>query len=544
MRHRVALLAALASGVGLVLAAAPASAAIKPAGCTTIFDLPGARCGTITVPLDRSGAVPGRVTLFMELDRVPGGAHNSTIVAFPGGPGGATTTEGFGFVHDLGKAHKGHNLLLFDQRGTGRSDYLNCDQALTPNYYAPTGEGAHQLGKVVQRCAKKLGARRGFYTTRETVADLEDVRKALGIDKFVLYGVSYGTRDAMAYAQAHPEHVDRVVLDSTVTETGVDPFGMSSVHAIPRVLSQLCRGGGCNGIASDPTADLRTLVARLEQGPIRAKQAVTLMGCRIRPAITRSRVFELLQQVDENPVLLAELPVALKQAAMGRPYQLSELEAAQSQYLLFCAFSKFLRQLLGPGKSLKDDLQLEEKTFSTGDQVARVCEETELPWPRDALPSQRQWLAEQSLAGFGDDVFAPLDRATVIASSAVPLCKFWVAENKQLPAGPTQFPAVPTLIVSGLDDLRTPTEDAQALAAATPRAQLLQVPDMGHSVIESSGCARRALAHFMLDQPISPCHAAAKHVPKPARRVISLQEQLGALLENSPLSSIASLRQR
>ncbi|HEX4719072.1 MAG TPA: alpha/beta fold hydrolase, partial [Thermoleophilaceae bacterium] len=521
------------------------SAAVRPASCRTIFDLPGASCGTITVPLDRNGAVPGHVKLFTELDRVRGGADNSTIVVFPGGPGGATTTEARGFVHDLGRARNGHDLLVFDQRGTGRSDYLDCDLALTPNYYSPPGEDAHQIGKGVERCAKMLGARRGFYTTRETVADLEDVRKALGIDKFVLYGVSYGTRDAMAYAQAHPDHVDRVVLDSAVTPAGPDPFGMTGLRAIPRVLTQLCRGDGCNGIAADPAADLRTLVGRLEKGPMRAKQRVTLMGCGIRPAITRSRIFGLLQQVDENPDLLSQLPVALAEAAKGRPFQLSELEAGQSQYLLFCAFSKVLQQLIGPTKSLEDDLQLADKTFSTGDQIARLCEESPLPWPRDALPSQRQWLAESSLAGFGDDVFAPLDRATIIAGSLVPLCKFWIAENKQAPSGAMELPSVPTLIVSGLDDLRTPTEDARALAAATPGAQLLEVPDVGHSVIQSSGCARRALARFMLDQPISPCPTPAEHVPKPARRVISLQEQFDAILKKVPkLPSIDALRAR
>ena len=534
MRHRAALLAALVSSLGLAAAASAASAAVKPAACTTVFDLPGAKCGTISVPLDRSGAVPGRVRLFMELDRVRGGGANSTIVVFPGGPGGATTVEGRGFVHDLGKARKGHNLLLFDQRGTGRSDYLDCDLALAPSFYAPPGENAYQIGKGVQRCAKQLRARRGLYTTRDTVADLEDVRKALGIDKFVLYGVSYGTRDAMAYAQAHPEHVDRVVLDSAVTPAGIDPWAMSSVHAIPRVLTQLCRGGGCKGIAADPTADLRTVVARLEQGPMRAKKPVTLMGCRIRPAITRSRVFGLLQQVDENPALLSQLPVALAEAAKGRPYQLSELEAGQSEYLLFCAFDKLLEQLLGPSKGLDDDLQLADRAFSDGDEIARLCEETPLPWPRDASLSQRQLLAEGSLAGFGDDLFAPLDRATIFASSLVPLCKFWVVANKELPGGPTELPNVPTLIVSGLDDLRTPTEDAQALAAATPSAQLLLVPDVGHSVIQSSGCARRALAHFILGQPFAQCHAAPKHVPKPARRVISLQEQLDAVLKHLP----------
>src|SRR4051812_32675299 len=240
MRVRSALLAGLVSGVGLFLGSSSASAAVQPADCSTIFDLAGADCGTLTVPLDRSGRVPGTVNLFFERDRVKGGDKHAPIAVFPGGPGAATSVYGESFLHDFGKRRGPHDLLLFDQRGTGRSGYLDCDLALTPTYFAPPGEDAHTLGKTVERCAHRLGPRRGFYTTRETVADLEDVRVALGIDKFILYGVSYGTRDAMAYAQAHPEHVERMILDSSVTETGVDPFGLSSVRALPRVLSQMC----------------------------------------------------------------------------------------------------------------------------------------------------------------------------------------------------------------------------------------------------------------------------------------------------------------
>src|SRR3954470_14624113 len=303
MRYQAALLAALVSSVGLVLGASPALGAtpVARASCDTVFDLPGAQCGTIKAPLDRSGVVPGNVKLFFERDRVKGAAANSTIAVFPGGPGAATSPYGESFLSDFGKRRGKHDLLLFDQRGTGRSDYLDCDLALTPTYYAPPGEDARTLGKTVERCANKLGGRRGFYTTRETVADLEDVRAALGIDKFILYGISYGTRDAMAYAQAHPDHVERMVLDSTVTPTGIDAFALSTAHTLPRVFGQLCRGGGCNGIATDLAADLATVVARLEKGPMRAKQPVRLMGCRVRPAITRSRVYGLLQQVDEDP---------------------------------------------------------------------------------------------------------------------------------------------------------------------------------------------------------------------------------------------------
>jgi pimeloyl-ACP methyl ester carboxylesterase len=338
----------------------------------------------------------------------------------------------------------------------------------------------------------------------------------------------------MAYAQAHPEHVERMILDSTVTDAGVDAFGMSSVRALPRVLDQMCRGGGCEGITADPAADLQTLVQKLEAGPIRARHPVTLFGCRIRPAITRSRIYSMLQQVDESPELLAQFPVALAQAARGRPYQLSILEASQSPYLTFCALSKIIRRLLPPQKSIGDDLELLQKSFSNGEQAARLCEESTLPWPRDAIPSQRQNMAERALSGFSDSVFAPLDRATVLAASLVPMCKFWVAANKEPPFGTTTLPDVPTLIVSGMDDLRTPVEDAEALAAASPTARLLKVPDRGHSVIDSSGCARRAVARFMADQPVSDCHASPQHVPKPSREVPSLQKQVEALLKRLP----------
>jgi pimeloyl-ACP methyl ester carboxylesterase len=534
MRYPAALLATLVSGVVLVLAPSTA-AAIEPTSCDTIFDLPGAQCGTLTVPVDRSGAVPGKVKLFFERDRVRGGDKNATLAVFPGGPGAATSVYGSSFLHDFGKHRGPHDLLLLDQRGTGRSGYLDCDLALTPTYYAPPSEDNHLMGKRAERCAKQLGARRGFYTTRETVADLEDVRAALGIDKFILYGVSYGTRDAMAYAQAHPDHVERIILDSPVPAAGLDAFGLNTVHALPRVLAQMCRGGGCNGITADPAADLMTLVKRLESGPIRARDAVTLMGCRIRPAITRSGLYSMLQQVDEDPELLSQFPVALAQAAQGKPYQLSVLAAGQSPYLTFCAFSKIIQRLIPQPKSIKQDLDLLQKSFSLGEQTARLCEESDLPWPRETPPTQRQSMAERALAGYGDPVFAPLDRATVLAGSLVPLCKFWVPENKTPPAASVQLPPVPTLIVSGMDDLRTPFEDAEALAASSPTARLLRVPDVGHSAIEDSGCARRALAHFMRDEPIADCHLNPQHVPKPARRVPSLQQQLEELLKQLPL---------
>jgi pimeloyl-ACP methyl ester carboxylesterase len=135
-----------------------------------------------------------------------------------------------------------------------------------------------------------------------------------------------------------------------------------------------------------------------------------------------------------------------------------------------------------------------------------------------------------------DDAFAPLDRATVLAGSIIPMCKFWIAAAEAPVQPRAALPDVPTLILAGLDDLRTPAEDALALARTTTHGHghLLVVPDVGHSVLSSSACARRGLARFMASEAIGECHRTAVHKPAPARRVQSLQAKTEQLLEKLP----------
>src|SRR3954471_5566921 len=174
MRYRATLLAAFVSGVALCLSpAAHAATASRP--CDSIFDLPGAKCGTVKVPIDRTGKVAGSVDVFYE--RIPAKKKSkSTIVVFPGGPGAATSILGYDVLPIVRKSMNDHDVLLFDQRGTGRSDYLDCDSdpaAGASDFLL--GDTARAIGKGVQRCAKKIGARRSFFTTRDSVADTEAI---------------------------------------------------------------------------------------------------------------------------------------------------------------------------------------------------------------------------------------------------------------------------------------------------------------------------------------------------------------------------------
>jgi pimeloyl-ACP methyl ester carboxylesterase len=120
-----------------------------------------------------------------------------------------------------------YTLVAVDGRGTGGSGPLRCPMLL-PAHLEATAPAAE--------CAKALGPRRDFYGTADHAEDLEAVRAALGYDSVALYGVSYGTELALAYALAHPGRVDRLLLDSVSL-----PRATTLPHGLLRTLARDAR---------------------------------------------------------------------------------------------------------------------------------------------------------------------------------------------------------------------------------------------------------------------------------------------------------------
>ena len=132
-----------------------------------------------------------------------------------------------------------------DQRGTGQSSPLTCPALSTPS-------ARSSLLEAGARCAGQLGAKRGLFRTADSVADIEALREQAGYARLTIFAVSYGTKVALAYAAAHPDRVERLVLDSVVTPDGPDVLQHSTFAAIPRVLGELCAGNACQGITAQP----------------------------------------------------------------------------------------------------------------------------------------------------------------------------------------------------------------------------------------------------------------------------------------------------
>ena len=152
-----------------------------------------------------------------------------------------------------------------------------------------------------------------------------------------------------------------------------------------------------------------------------------------------------------------------------------------------------------------------------------TCEEEDFPWSRVASPSERMAQAKAQIGALPASAFAPFTATNVFDFDELRACAYWPSATPAPPAVSEAMPNVPTLILSGADDLRTPTANARKVAAQIPDAHLLVVPNTGHAVLEDepTSCARKALqAMFgggagvpVGSAPIKPCPAGPPTSP-------------------------------
>jgi hypothetical protein len=150
------------------------------------------------------------------------------------------------------------------------------------------------------------------------------------------------------------------------------------------------------------------------------------------------------------------------------------------------------------------------ESFDTPLFFTTTCEEESFPWNRATSPGRRLAEARAQIAVLPTRSIAPFTPTTVLALSDVPTCVFWPYSTPAPAPENAPLPAVPTLILSGADDLRTPTANAREIAAQIPGSHLLVVPNTGHSVLGSdpSDCSHDALEALFAGRPIKPCTGA------------------------------------
>ncbi len=301
----------LASALAILLAAVAGTPAKLPLRSCVVQSV-AARCGTLVVPENRdtgSGRTIALRVVVVPARRKPARADAFTYLA--GGPGGAATATTSIVVGIWGGIHEHHDILLVDQRGTGRSHALECPEPTQP------ADGEDALQRFMSACFSSLDGDPTQYGSAAAADDLDAVRAALGYRQLDVYGVSYGATLAQVYLARHPRAVRTMVLDGgTLLDIPFfSRFAPNGQRALDQVASRCAAVPACARAFPNWTGPAPDPDRRLERAPA---------GVDANDDARRRRTG------GRDPVDDAECDVGRLDTARGRPRRRGRLRTARA----------------------------------------------------------------------------------------------------------------------------------------------------------------------------------------------------------------------
>lgn len=394
-------------------------------------------------------------------------------ILFPtsGGPGGGSL--GMATFFSQRAWLNQHDMILVEQRGTGyATPNLACpelDEALFASFgtvLAWDTERAAEL-TAVAACRDRLegaGIDLTAYTTAATIRDLITLRELLGISQWHVYGVSYGTRLALQLAQADPEGVAALLLDS-LYNPAVDSYE-AYVPSLAATLEQLFANCAADAECGTAYPDLRThFNALLVQANVQPLTTTIRHPQTERPFIVHLTGDDLVQGVFNAMRDVRTIPLL--------PFVIEQLYSGNGPALLPLAQGGF-GGLFGSSRGLFYSVECTE----------------EIPF-NDMAQQQATAAAYPGLSHFLPN---PVDPAA---------CAIWPA----VPDGAMNTAVTlntPTLILAGEYDAITPPSLAQQALATLPQSYFVQFPTIGHAVLDVNQCANEIALAFLADPSTPP----------------------------------------
>lgn len=247
------------------------------------------------------------------------------IFLFAGGPGQAATMLAPQALAILGSLNNKRDIVLIDQRGTGKSNGLMCKMPdMTDPLLAALANTAvrdTKVKKIIEECRDVLEKNADLtqYTTTIAMADYEAVREALGYDKINLWGASYGTRSSMEYLRRYPERVRSVVIDGVAPPSMALPvdFARDAGAAYSKLLAACENESTCAKNFPVLRQQVDLLLANLVKSPRKVMLADPLNGISSEVEVTRDMVLAAIFSTLYVPEMAATLPAAVSKAAAG-----------------------------------------------------------------------------------------------------------------------------------------------------------------------------------------------------------------------------------
>ena len=461
-------------GALLVLAALPAPA----------------QAGSVTVPLYRADPSAGTIRVhyrvYPRLDRSR--PARTPIVAAEGGPGYSSIESAASYRFLLGPLRRRHDLIVMDNRGTGRSGAIDC-----PRLQNGVGTYATEVG----RCARRLGTAANAYGTGAAADDLAAVLDELDIPRVSIYGDSYGTYFAQAFAVRHPERVRAVVLDAAFALDGYDPWIREESVQLRAAWPAVCeRSPNCD---EDALETIGRLATELEARPLRTTGR-DADGGRHTVTVDGSALGQMAGDASYYPTIYRDLLAAARAYERGDRAPLTRLAAEDLPFT-------------GGGPVA---------SYSEGAFAAVACHDFPQVFDLAATRAQRDAQLRAGRAALAPDAYAPFANDVWLDSlyidQYVTGCLDWPApEHPDPPAPPgARYPDVPVLVLVGDLDVITPLGDSQRAASLFPNATLVPVANVGHvtALADFDGCASGIVRRFLseLDPGDTRCASALPEV--------------------------------
>jgi pimeloyl-ACP methyl ester carboxylesterase len=438
-----------------------------------------AQCGWLAVPENRENRSGKQVQLHVAVIRSlrtePAG---DPLFVLSGGPGQAASDFYISIAPALARIRRDRDIVIVDQRGTGKSNRLDCS---FPDESDITFTDPQQLRELARSCLAKLPGDPRYYTTSVAVRDLDDVRAARGYQRVDLYGVSYGTRVAQHYMRQYPQRVRVAILDGVVPpELPLGPdVALDAQAAIDSAFARCDSNADCKRVFPNIAGSFATLRARVLEkplplsipDPLSAEPTQTQLG-----ASELSAAVRLLSYSDET---VSTLPLLIHEAEIGQPQGLA------AQYLM-----------------IKRSLDTQ---IANGMHFAVVCSEDAPRWhERPVMDSE---LAKTYLG----ETFMQAMRT---------ICEQWPRGPVDEGFGKPLQSEIPTLVLSGGNDPVTPARYGEQVVKGLKNARHLVLDGQGHGQI-AVGCMPRIVAEFIANGNVKSLDDACLKTVAPAPFLLS-----------------------
>jgi pimeloyl-ACP methyl ester carboxylesterase len=414
-----------------------------------------AYCSTFAVPEDWNAAAGRKINLKVAVVRASAASADADPIVFlDGGPGGAASDDFPGIAPAFDALRRRHLVLLIDQRGTGGSNALSCDDEPSGGKPRDAGVAGDELADL-KDCLQRLAPRAApqFYSTSAAVRDLEAVRQAIGAPTLNLLGISYGTRVAQQYARNYPQNVRTVVLDSPVpNDLALGSEHARNLDAVLHALSLRCRSEqNCAQQYGDPYALLQRVQAKLRAHPemLELRDPYTFKSQ--QQQIGAEGLAQLMRFYAYSPITAALIPYVLKEADEGR-----------------------YAALLGQTQLVVGEIS---DSMESGMALSVICSED-----ADLLRVRPE--DEHTVLG------------NALTASILAACPIWPHAARPVGFREPLRGKVPVLILAGAHDPVTPVRYAESIAAHLDHARLLVLAGQGHGLV-GVGCVPRLLEQFV-----------------------------------------------